>query len=201
MDRLIGADLLQAIRAAGSLSRAQLLRVTGYVRVEADGRELPDAAAFNNALLEAARAVTSPPAGAPPPRQDMESINREIVRNLDKTVIALPLLDQMIEEEQRRQQGDLSAPQLYDVIISLNQNFPKGRETARRWVIDTVQTIIGPTHEDLNGTSVNPAGERLDVVKRKITRQYVFARLTGADRKSTRLNSSHEWISRMPSSA
>ena len=26
-------------------------------------------------------------------------------------------------------------------------------------------------------------------------------RVTGVDRKSTRLNSSHEWISRMPSSA
>ena len=29
----------------------------------------------------------------------------------------------------------------------------------------------------------------------------LYAKALGADRKSTRLNSSHEWISRMPSSA
>jgi subtilisin family serine protease len=175
MDRLTGADLLLAIQAAESLSRAQLLRVTGYVRVEADGSEVLDESAFNNALLDAARGAASPQAAAAPPRHDMENINREIVRNLDKTVIALPLLDQLITEERQRQQGDLSKPRLYNVIISLNQNFPKGRETARRWVIQALQTIIGTTQDD-----VNPVGECLDVVKRKITRQYVFATLTGA---------------------
>jgi serine protease AprX len=175
MDRLTGAELLQAIQAVGSLGRAQLLRVTGYVRVEADGHEVLDEAAFNKALLEAARGAARPPVAVAPPRQDIGSINREIVRNLDKTVIALPLLDQLLAEERLRQQGELSTPKLYSVIISLNQNFPKGRETARRWVIETLQSIIGATQDE-----VNPAGECLDVVKRKITRQYVFTTLTGA---------------------
>jgi subtilisin family serine protease len=179
MDRLTGAELLQAIQAAGSLTRAQLLRVTGYVRLEADGREVLDGAAFNSALLEAARGV-APQQGQPAqavrsPRspQDLESINREIVRNLDKTVIALPLLDQLNAEEQRRQQGEAAEPQLYKVIISLNQNFPKGRDTARRWVIDALRAIIGSPQD-----GPNQAGECLDAIKRKFTRQYLFATLT-----------------------
>ena len=45
-------------------------------------------------------------------------------------------------------------------------------------------------------------GERLDVPSmRPLVAALVQADASGGDRKSTRLNSSHEWISRMPSSA
>lgn len=181
MDRLTGADLLLAIQAAGSLTRAQLLRLTGYVRIQEDGREVLDAAAFNNALLEAARGAAPQPSQPSPQAQpsqspqDLESVNREIVRNLDKTVIALPLLDQINEEEQRRQQGDPAPPRVYEVIIALNQNFPKGRETARRWLIDTIEAIIHAQQ-----AVPKQAPESLDAIKRKFTRQYLFAALTGA---------------------
>lgn len=181
MDRLTGTELLQAIQAAGTLTRAQLLRVTGYVRLEADGREVLDGAAFNTALLEAARGPAPQPAQPSPPAPplrvplDLESINRDIVRNLDRTVIALPLLDQMNAEEQRRRQGETTPPQVYRVIISLNQNFPKGRDTARRWVIEAIRAIIGSPKDE-----PNPAGECLDAIKRKFTRQYLFADLSGA---------------------
>jgi subtilisin family serine protease len=169
MDRLTGADLLLAIRAAGSVSRAQLLRLTGYVRLQADGTEVADTVAFNNALLEAARG-----SAVPQPPQNLESINDEIARNMVRTVIALPLLDRLNEETQRRQQGDPTPPRVYDVIIGLHQDFPKGRETARRWVIETIEAII-QSRRDQPGQ----APETLDAIKRKFTRQYLFATLTG----------------------
>ena len=40
-----------------------------------------------------------------------------------------------------------------------------------------------------------------EAVAKEAARKEAFKRLQGQDRKSTRLNSSHEWISRMPSSA
>ena len=187
MDRLTGADLLQAIQAAGSLTRTQLLRITGYVRLDDEGRELLDGTAFNKALLEAARGATLPLPQAPSPPHDLERVNQEIVRNLDKTVIALPLLDQMIEEENRRQRGDSTPAQLYNVIISINQNFSKGRETARRWLIETIRSIIGSPQD-----KPNPRGECLDSIKRKITRQYVFATLTGASIRQLVLQDAEE---------
>ena len=44
------------------------------------------------------------------------------------------------------------------------------------------------------------AGTRVSFPNRDAVQHHVFS-VSKADRKSTRLNSSHEWISRMPSSA
>jgi len=159
MDRLTGADLLMVMRAAESMSRAQLLRLTGYVTTEADGGEQLDGKAFNEALLAASRAEilkgTSPgdPEPAPSPGAqaapigDLEKVNSEIMLSMIKTVIALPLLDQLNAESKRReldQKNQLkpSSPQVYEVIIDLHRHFPKGREIARRWVINTIEEII-----------------------------------------------------------
>lgn len=159
MDRLTGADLLMVMRAAESMSRAQLLRLTGYVTTEADGGEQLDGKAFNEALLAASRAEilkgTSPgdPEPAPSPGAqaapigDLEKVNSEITLSMIKTVIALPLLDQLNAESKRReldQKNQLkpSSPQVYEVIIDLHRHFPKGREIARRWVINTIEEII-----------------------------------------------------------
>ena len=51
------------------------------------------------------------------------------------------------------------------------------------------------------GEIINPA--RLDELNMVLTdkRENVALYIKNLDRKSTRLNSSHEWISRMPSSA
>ena len=159
MDRLTGADLLMVMRVAESMSRAQLLRLTGYVTTEADGGEQLDGKAFNEALLAASRAEilkgTSPgePEPAPTPGAqvapigDLEKVNSEITLSMIKTVIALPLLDQLNAESKRReldQKNQLkpSSPQVYEVIIDLHRHFPKGREIARRWVINTIEEII-----------------------------------------------------------
>ena len=179
MDRLMGADLLMVMRAAESMSRAQLLRLTGYVTTEADGGEQLDGKAFNEALLAASRAeilkgtsagvpgpVPSPSAQAAP-IGDLEKVNSEITLSMIKTVIALPLLDQLNAESERReldQKNQLKpgSPQVYQVIIDLHRHFPKGREIARRWVINTIEEIIhrnSPNSDKPDGkkpTNTNP---------------------------------------------
>lgn len=137
MERLTGADLLLAIRAVGSLSRAQWLRITGYVRLQQDGREQLDNAAFHQALLEAARAAASPAAapaispvaiagdstsaapsagGSPNVGQGLHPVKEQIVQTLVKTVIALPLLDRINAEHRLRQQGDATPAAVHEVI-------------------------------------------------------------------------------------
>lgn len=183
-DRLTGADLLLAIRAAGPISRAQLLRITGYVRLQKDGREQLDNTAFHQALLEAARTAEAPvpfatsasPRASSPhrPPADLQQVNEQIVKTLVKTVIALPLLDRINAERMRQQQGDATPAEVYAVIIGLHQGFPKGRESARRWLITTIEAII-----ESQRAQPKQAPESLDAIKRKITRQYLFASLTG----------------------
>lgn len=157
MQPLRGPELLAVIRALGTSSRRQLLELTGYLALEPDGSERADEAGFDLALREATQAAASD-AG-----DDLRPIHDGIRRTLVKTVIALPLLDRLQEEE------------LFDVVISLHRDYPKGREAARRWVIEAIEAIIETREDQRNGR-----GECLDVVKRKFTRHYVFARLSGA---------------------
>ncbi len=239
MDRLTGADLLMVMRAAESMSRAQLLRLTGYVTTEADGGEQLDGKAFNEALLAASRAEilkgTSPGEPGPMPSAgaqaapigDLEKINSEITLTMIKTVIAIPLLDQLNAESEQREldrkkQLEPRSPLVYEVIIDLHRDFPKDREIARRWVINTIEEIIhrNSSNDDKPGSTTldnntpsgsepdsdepdsdkpdkntansnksdntktglsqsNQLGESLDRLKRKFTRQYLFASLTG----------------------
>ena len=50
--------------------------------------------------------------------------------------------------------------------------------------------------EDIDGNLMSEINNVLNVLNNDIVQE-----ITPKDRKSTRLNSSHEWISRMPSSA
>ena len=57
---------------------------------------------------------------------------------------------------------------------------------------------------DMEICSMKEAGISLDIEENGTTFEenaQIKAKAVAADRKSTRLNSSHEWISRMPSSA
>lgn len=172
MEPLRGAELLAMIGALGSSSRRQLLELCGYVMAGPDGSEQADEAGFDRALREAAQAAQGETTD---PGDDLRSIQDGITRTLVTTVIALPLLDRLQENT------------LFDVIISLHRNFPKGRETARRWVIEAIEAII-ETRDD----QVNARGECLDVVKRRFTRHYIFARLTGASIRQLVLRDNEE---------
>ncbi len=82
---------------------------------------------------------------------------------LDRTVIALPLLQQMAE------QGDDA---VFDVVIDLNLNFPGGRDHARERVRDLATAALA-------GAGGAQAGIGVDDRKTELSDQYVFARLTG----------------------
>ena len=64
--------------------------------------------------------------------------------------------------------------------------------------------LIAPTVTQMTGVDVTTGVEFIKNLAATGTSTYNlkdWLELTGQDRKSTRLNSSHEWISRMPSSA
>jgi len=109
----------------------------------------------------------SPPAGTPNPSE-------QIARTLVKTVIALPLLDRMNVETAARLKDPTIAPALYEVIIDLHQEFPKGRKAAGTWVKQTIDRIF-----QARNIVSSPAGERIDSDKSAYTSQYLFARLSG----------------------
>ena len=62
---------------------------------------------------------------------------------LDKTVIAIPLLNKLNEEKKRLEKDPSLELEAFPVIIDLNLEFPDGREGARDWVTKTTETIIG----------------------------------------------------------
>ena len=84
-------------------------------------------------------------------------------KTLDRTVIALPLLQQFTER------GDDA---VFDVVIDINLNFPGGRDGARERVRDLAAAA-------LSGEEGRQPGIGVDDRKTELSDQYVFARLTG----------------------
>lgn len=131
----------------------------------------------------------SPPAGresSPPPDRSAESApptepvqtleppspEEKIAKNLVKTVIALPLLDKLNDETQRRIKSPSLSPLVYPVIIDLNLDYPKGRDAARAWVFEEIKRLISQHGE-------GKAGQQVDEKKSGFNEQYIFARLEG----------------------
>jgi subtilisin family serine protease len=91
--------------------------------------------------------------------------------SLDKTVIAIPLLDILNAEEARRKRNKRLKPLVHPVIIDLNLEFPGGRDAARDWVINETRVILekdGKTKE-----------QGINITKSEYSEQYLFARLEG----------------------
>ena len=91
--------------------------------------------------------------------------------NLDKTVIAIPLLNTLKEEEVRRKRNPRLKPEVHPVIIDLNLEFPGGREGARDWVINATNVIL-----KAKGT-LKDRGLGINYTKSAYSEQYLFARL------------------------
>ncbi|HYG65116.1 MAG TPA: S8 family peptidase, partial [Thermoanaerobaculia bacterium] len=92
----------------------------------------------------------------------------------DRTVIAIPLLDEFRAERDaaeaaRKKRRRAPEARLYDVIIDLNLDYPGGREEAKKTVRDWIQKAI-------DGVGTRP-GQGVHQVKSEITNQYLFARL------------------------
>ena len=103
-------------------------------------------------------------------------------RQLDRTVLALPLIRQLDEERKSIEKGEQAEPKPHAVVIELNLEHPEPRvdtrEEARRMIKEAIQTA--GLHKD--------AQEIRDRKSRR-SEQYLFARLEGeVIRQLVRLN-------------
>lgn len=92
-------------------------------------------------------------------------------RILDRTVIAIPLLEQFEAEKVRRADNAEEPPQLYSVIIDLNLDYPEGRASAGAVVRDLAAEAIAQTGGD-------PQREGINQLKSAYSDQYVFGSFT-----------------------
>lgn len=97
-----------------------------------------------------------------------------VPEDLDRTVIAIPLLKQLEEEKEKRAKDPTLPPESHKVIIDLNLEFHGGRQEARKWVLNTVRQLIAST-----GVNKDPAYQDINEERSKLSSQYLFARLEG----------------------
>ncbi|HMB06295.1 MAG TPA: S8 family peptidase [Isosphaeraceae bacterium] len=91
---------------------------------------------------------------------------------MDKTIIAIPLL-KILEQENKDLKGDPGRkPGLIAVIIDLNLEYPMGRAGARA----RAETLID---EAIRRVGVDQAGQGINRAKSELSQQYLFCRLEG----------------------
>lgn len=95
-------------------------------------------------------------------------------KQLDRTVIAIPLLDIMKKEKAELTRDPDQRPKAHKIIIDLNLQFPKGRDQARAWVIKTAREIIAE-----RGVNKDTRHQDVNEHRSKLNPQYLFARLEG----------------------
>jgi hypothetical protein len=94
--------------------------------------------------------------------KDEDGIKRFDPRILDRSVIAIPLLDKINEDEN----------EVRAVIIDTNLDYPGGRQLARTWIREAIKTVVAQIAPD-------DEKQRLRETKTDLSNQYVFARLSG----------------------
>ncbi|HZC99112.1 MAG TPA: S8 family peptidase [Actinomycetes bacterium] len=90
---------------------------------------------------------------------------------LDKSVLSIPLLKILKQEEERLAADPAREPRLHDVVIDLNLEYREGRAAARR----RAEELIGAAIEERGAQS----GQGIDYAKSQYSDQYLFARLEG----------------------
>lgn len=93
---------------------------------------------------------------------------------LDKTVIAIPLLNKLNEETERLEKNPRLRREVFPVIIDLNLEYPEGRDGARDWVMKATEAITRKS-----GSKKNAGSQGINKLKSKYSQQYVFAVLEG----------------------
>ena len=103
-------------------------------------------------------------------------------RTLDRTIIALPLLEKM----RNAKPGDQ-----FDIIIDVNLEYSGGRKKARYDLWDWIDALPGvrPSHPDnVDKNSGEPSGtekvQEIDASKSEYSQQYLFGRLSAANIKA-----------------
>ncbi len=141
---------------------------------------------------KATRRPAKPRKDATPPKEEVISIDADLTANtpeldqgdpakkpftpktLDKTVIAIPLLNKLNEEKKKLEKKPELEREIFPVIIDLNLEYPKGREGARDWVLKTTKEIIGDI-----GSNKDADRQGINETKSKFSQQYLFASLEG----------------------
>ena len=93
---------------------------------------------------------------------------------LDKTVIAIPLLNRLNEEKKRLEEDPAFKREAFPVIIDLNLEYPEGREGARVWVTNATNEIIAEI-----GSNKDRGHQAISKTKSDFSEQYIFAVLEG----------------------
>ncbi|MEA2245362.1 MAG: serine protease AprX [Solirubrobacteraceae bacterium] len=91
---------------------------------------------------------------------------------LDRTVLAIPLIHKLRSEREARADDPAREPQKFHVVIDINLEYAKDREQTRREAIALIDEAIKSTGRDKEGQSVNEA-------KSARSQQYLFALLEG----------------------
>lgn len=90
--------------------------------------------------------------------------------NLDRSVIAIPLLERIEKDEAARRKDGKRSPEIFSVIIDLNLNFSGGRKEAQEKTMEWIQEAIG-------SAAALPVQQGVHRAKTELSNQYVFAEL------------------------
>lgn len=94
---------------------------------------------------------------------------------LDKTVIAVPLLEILRKEDAALEKDPQLQPRAHPVIIDLNLEYPGGRKAAK----EQIQAKILEAIENV-GRNKDPKHQGINQAKSRFSEQYLFGKLEGA---------------------
>jgi serine protease AprX len=95
---------------------------------------------------------------------------------LDRTAIAIPLLKELMAEDEEISKDLKSTRKLYRVIIDMHLEYPGGRDQARKRVIELVEEILGEKQSEWN---IDPDQQGINHAKSELSNQYLFGVLDG----------------------
>jgi len=95
---------------------------------------------------------------------------------LDRTAIAIPLLEDLMAEDRLLAQEPTRSRKLHDVIIDLHLEFPGGRAEARKRVLAIVAQVL---KDRKRAWKIKETEQAVNQGKSRLSEQYLFARFEG----------------------
>ena len=124
--------------------------------------------------------TAAPASAAPPGALDMPEGDPQrkpfTPKVLDKTVIAIPLLEDLMAEQKAIERDPKRPRKLYHVIIDLHLHYPGGRGAARDRVRELAAQIL---KENKRAWKIDPTQQGVHEAKTSLSEQYVFGRFDG----------------------
>jgi serine protease AprX len=95
---------------------------------------------------------------------------------LDRTAIAIPLLEDLIAEEKNQRSDPRFRPGLHSVIIDLHREYPGGRDAARQRVLALIRGVIAQNKRSWN---IDVEKQGINEAKSKLSEHYLFGVFEG----------------------